>query len=260
MRHAIFIRSNPSNIKGAPLKPKKLFLLITVFFCLLASSVNAGLWGESIDTVDLNDQRTFASPNYSPAYSEGGLGGYWPHSFSIEWDVTQDLNTMLWTYEYTLSAARKDISHFILEVTDGAAGDDFTDFSINGHHTSYQDHIEGPRHWGHNPGNPGYPATIDIYGIKFDTGGSTVTYSFTTANDPVWGNFYVKSGKDKGQWIYAYNNALAIESFNSNNKIDFIVRPDGGSNPPIVPEPVSYLLFIVGGAVLACRVYIKRRD
>jgi hypothetical protein len=230
-----------------------------VFFCLLASSVNAGLWGESVDMVDLKDQRTSSSPYYSPSNSEGGLGGYWPYSFSIEWNVTQDFNTMLWTYEYTLSAARKDISHFILEITDGAAGDDFTDFSINSNHVSYLNHIEAPRRWGHNPSNPGYPAATDIYGIKFNTGGSTVTYSFTTANDPVWGNFYAKSGKDKGQWIYAYNNALAIEGFNSNNKLDFIVRPDGGGTPPVVPEPVSYLLFIVGAAALSGKVYLKRK-
>jgi hypothetical protein len=209
--------------------------------------------------VDLKDQRTFSSPYYNPSSSEGGLSGYWPYSFSIEWDVTQDLNTKLWTYEYTLSAARKDISHFILEITDSATADDFTDFSINGNHSSYQDNIEAPRRWGQHPSNPGYPVATDIYGMKFNTGGSAVTYSFTTANDPVWGNFYAKSGKDKGQWIYAYNNALAIEGFNSNNKLDFILRPDGGGNPPVAPEPVSYLLFFVGGAALAGRTYLKRK-
>jgi hypothetical protein len=59
-RHAIFIRSNASNIQESPLKLKKIFLLITVFICLLAPSVNARVWGESGDMVDLKDQRTLA--------------------------------------------------------------------------------------------------------------------------------------------------------------------------------------------------------
>ena len=40
------------------MKPKKIFLLITVFFCLLASSVNAGSRGENADTAGLNDHFT----------------------------------------------------------------------------------------------------------------------------------------------------------------------------------------------------------
>jgi hypothetical protein len=39
----------------------------------------------------------------------------------------------------------------------------------------------------------------------------------------------------------------------------FIVRPGVGGNPPVAPEPVSSLLFLVGGAVLAGLRYFKRR-
>ncbi len=254
-----FIKLNLLRIRESQLETKKIFFLITVILFLLTSSANASLWGESADIADLNDQRTFSSPYYNPASSEGGLSGYWPYSFAIEWDVTQDANTMLWTYEYTLSATRKNVSHFILEVTNGASKDDFTNFSINGKRATFKNNIKAPKFWGEHPGNPGYPSVAKIYGVKFNVGGNPVTYSFTTANDPVWGNFYAKGGKDKGKWIYAYNNALGMEDFNSNSKLDFIVRPDGGGTPPVVPEPVSYLLFIVGGAVLAGRGYLKRR-
>jgi hypothetical protein len=44
---------------------------------------------------------------------------------------------------------------------------------------------------------------------------------------------------------------FVIEGFNSNNKLDFIVRPDGG-NPPVAPEPV--LFTIAGGGI--CRAGI----
>jgi hypothetical protein len=68
----------------------------------------------------------------------------------------------------------------------------------------------------------------------------------------------VKSGKHDGNWVHAYNHALALENFDSNNKLDFIVRPDGGSNPPVVPEPASSLLFLTGCAVFAYRHYFKK--
>ncbi len=34
---------------------------------------------------------------------------------------------------------------------------------------------------------------------------------------------------------------------------------DGDHHPPVAPEPVSYLLFIAGGAVLAGQRYFKRK-
>lgn len=39
----------------------------------------------------------------------------------------------------------------------------------------------------------------------------------------------------------------------------FIARPSVGGNPPVVPEPVSSILFIVGGALLAGKRYLKKR-
>jgi hypothetical protein len=112
------------------------------------------------------------------------LGGYWPYSFAIEWNVTQDANTLLWTYEYTLSGTRKKVSHFILEVTDGAAKDDFTNLSINGQRANFKKNIKAPKFWGANPGNPGYPATTKIYGIKFVR--EKLLLTPLLPDDPVW--------------------------------------------------------------------------
>ncbi|RJQ56871.1 MAG: hypothetical protein C4526_00520, partial [Nitrospiraceae bacterium] len=112
---------------------KILFLAAALIFSPLASNVNAeSLWQTSVDIQDLSDQRTFEHPYYSPPASEGGLSGYWPYSFTIGWNIAYDLETSLWAYEYTLSADRKDISHFILEVSGSAGAESFYDVKING--------------------------------------------------------------------------------------------------------------------------------
>jgi len=112
-----------------------------VFFCLLASSVNAGSRGDKVDTAGLND-------HFTPGY--------------------------------TKIAAEDDVTNFFL-----------TRNPASFHHDSKKPHHRGPR-----PDNPGYPHYID--------------------------------------------------------------RPGVGGNPPVAPEPVSYLLFIAGGAVLAGQRYFKR--
>jgi hypothetical protein len=231
-------------------------LYITVIFFFSVSSASAGIWQNSVTSYDFNDQRTFTLNTYNPPTSEGGLEGYWP-AFTISWDITYDSITMLWTYEYTLSAIKKDISHFILEVSEGTTKEDFINLSINETPATFDNKIEGPSYWGRHPSNPGYPTSIEIYGIKFDIGDNPVTYSFMTVNDPVWGNFYSKGGKHKDKWIHAYNTALAIDDFNSDNPIDFIVRP-GDNNTPIIPEPLSSLLFVSGGAILVIRHFYRK--
>ena len=277
---------------------KKLIIGLVLFVFLTAMLVsnafaNAGIYGESVDFLDLLDQRTFSADYYAPSESEGGLTGYW-HGFSISWDISYDQTAQLWSYEYTLSGS-KAISHFILEVTNPSlaneiinprikmgSDDDEESSSHDGHGKYSSDNdgeddddsdndwtpvsIKGPQFWG-NEGNstPGLPAGL-LYGIKFDVGGNPITYAFETAKDPVLGNFYSKDGVDSIKQcklrvsldVYAYNNALGITGFNSSDKLDFIVRPDGGDYPPVVPEPVSSTLFFCGGAVLAVRRYMKK--
>lgn len=122
--------------------PKKIFLLITVLFCFIASSVNAGSRGEHLDTAGLND-------------------------------------------------------HFSLRYTKIAEEDDVTNFFLKRNPASFHQDSKEPHHRGPRPDNPGYPHYID--------------------------------------------------------------RPSVGGNHPVAPEPVSYLLFIAGSAVLAGQRYFKRK-
>lgn len=237
------------------LRTLKILTVLLALIIYLVPSAKAGIYGESAGFEDLQDQRTFSlSPAYSPDQSEGGLSGYWPYSFSISWNISYDLDAMLWHYEYNLSVTKKNISHFILEVSDDAQQSDFMNIVINGSSAK----AEGPNTW-KKAGNQTLPNSF--YGIKFDQGGSSVTYSFDSTLDPVWGNFYAKGGVDKvkggKQQMNAYNNAFAMDGFESNNELDFIVRPNGGHSVPVVPEPVSSILFITGGAVLGFRQFKK---
>jgi len=228
-------------------------IIILVFNLFVISSIHASIYGESVVYEDQKDQRTFSlSPDYTPDESTGGLSGYWPSEFTISWNISYDLDSLLWHYEYNLSATMKDISHFILEVSDTAQYDDVSNILINGNLAA----LEGPKLWT-TAGNQTLPNSF--YGIKFDQGGSSVSYSFDSTLEPVWGNFYAKSGVDKGNLINAYNNALDLNNFDSDEKLDFVVRPNGGHTPPVAPEPISSTLFIVGGATLGLRRYWKKR-
>jgi len=227
-------------------------LILFVLILSIVPSIHASLYGESVQFEDLHDKRTFSiSPNYDPGQSKGGLSGYWPYSFVISWDITYDLSESLWHYNYNLSIERKDISHFILELTDTAQNDDIANIFIN----ENPGVVDGPQIWA-KAGNQTIPNAF--YGIKFDEGGSLVTYSFDTTLDPVWGNFYAKGGVDSGSLVNAYNSALEISGFDSDTKLNFIARPDGGKAPPVVPEPISSTLFVLGGATLGFRRFWKK--
>jgi len=150
----------------------------------------------------------------------------------LSWLIT-DLGDGNYTYEYNWQTNSKDLSHIIIELTPELTVSDL-DFPdpdpTDDKFPVFEYNTFGPS----DSGNPDIPGTV--YGIKIEPGSDTLNYTFgfTSGNEPVWGNFYAKSGGGQDQPVIAYNTG-----FNAPLTGVFIARPDGAT---AVPEPATMLL------------------
>jgi len=195
---------------------------------------HGALWGTDASG-DLSGNRT--------SHIDGGIDathGWAAGNFKISWKISENDGT--WTYVYSVTGGeKKDISHFILEVTDDGQPLDIlpgTDTEID---------PDSPKTYSaSDPSNPFMPNPI--YGVKFDFGGDQVDYTIVTNRSPVYGVFYGKDGKDGGDWLVAWSSALGFDNYKTNDTLtatDFIVRPNG-----VCPIPAGVWLLGSGLMVL----------
>ena len=224
------------------------FVILIFFLCLSSLSANAAVWGSSAHDELISSRSSNmagGSSNGVTATSPWDDGG-----FDISWDIRQANG--IWTYVYTVNVVEdadkvKEVSHFILEVTNDGEQFDILPGSDSPH--------EGPQWWDESGSNPNMPNPI--YGVKFDYGGGVVTYTMVTDRAPVYGVFYAKDGRHSGTPVVAWVNALNYEDYQTNElltEMDFIVRPDGveGNGNGEVPAPSTIILF-GSSLVLLCR-------
>lgn len=204
-----------------------------------------GLAGNSLATVFTGSIVSSIDNNFNPTGTLIGLED-WKSGAQLSWSVDDQTYAGLWTYTYTFSAERKDISHGIIEVSDT-----FTSANIFAGTTGGYD---GPKTYsGADPSNPGMPGAM--WGIKWN---DTATWTIVTDRAPMWGDFYAVDGKGGALGVLAYNSGYGAETtaaIGDGNAGGWILTPDTQSG--VIPEPGTFLL--LGSGLLGIAFYQRRR-
>jgi hypothetical protein len=161
---------------------KKFIWTMIVFFGLVITN----LWADSFTG--------------SIKYGDGLVGAASWNSAELFWTVDDETNPGLWTYVYSFSVGRKAISSIIIGAAESFALQNIKDGTSNG--------LELGQFGQNGKSTPGLPE--EIYGLKWSISGKSFECVRTVVTDraPMWGDFYAKDGKDKGDWVYAYNSGF----------------------------------------------------
>jgi hypothetical protein len=180
------------------------------------------------------------------------------NGFQVSWDIRLSADPRYYDYSYTISGTggaplSKELSHWILEVSDSFTELDIADVRVNGHAVGWE--LDMYTKTSNGASNPNLEAPI--WGIKFDGGNDGVqTFTFNSTRVPVWGDFYAKSGA-KDVLSYAYN--VGIGTGPATDASDFtawIMTPDSVDRIQN-PEPGS--LILLGTGLLGIGFYARKK-
>ncbi|HUS47030.1 MAG TPA: hypothetical protein VM098_02840 [Phycisphaerae bacterium] len=210
----------------------------------------------------------------SLSVADGGLtgtGSWGAGPSMISWTVSNDSGP--WTYTYKLEVPKKDISHFIIEVSPDFTKSDFSNVSSSVDLSSTK--------VGEFKAGSSNPYLPDLFrGIKFDLkeDATSVEVSFQSDCSPVWGDFYAKDGKEKVAnsknssgtkvSVAIWNTGFTSSDSDPTSPLAsgsvgyHLLVPDtkGGNGGFVIPEPLTLIALgmSVIGAGAAARKSIRR--
>lgn len=181
---------------------------------LIAVGLTASVYAIPLDLY--SDTLTYESGGIVATANWNGPGTW------LNWNILQ-IEPDLWHYEYVWHTEGADISHIVLEVTEGAVASDFLNWRYL--YSGVESGSPEVGWFSPNQGasNPGMPSAV--YGLKLDVASDTDVFgfSFDTWRSPVWGDFYVKDGRHAmgtdavGGFTYAFNAGFTANDVDLND-------------------------------------------
>ena len=234
------------------------------FRCLAGVVIVAGCMAGAAQAALFTGSLTYTGPG--PADTGDGLyttGPQWPgYNLSMTWAVTDEDNTYPaypWKYTYTFAhdGSQAALSHIIIEGSEGINAANITGLIGATLSSAGLQKVMS--------GNPDMPE--DLYGLRFDPlddDTTSMTWTFWSNRQPVWGDFYARCGGFAGGINTAYNynmDAGGVERGFLSPDVDPVAPASSGSvdfhilvPDSVIPEPAS-LLLIAGGAA----AWLRRR-
>ena len=240
---------------------KALSLAVIVVLMFTAASHAASVF---VDESDFEDSRSAADGQITTHsdWSNDGL--------KLSWDISETGG--VFTYVYTVtsdddSPLSKGVSHTIFETsTDFGPGDILDGSSGNIEEPGTTE----PGFTDENPSksNPMLPG--DIYGINFDFGSTSSTYTLVTTRRPIWGDFYLKGGNSSAftppgppaeeDFLYAYNAGFGTDPTQQTSDFsNWIATPDTATATVPTPAAAGAGLVLFVGLALRRGRYAERR-
>ena len=196
---------------------------------------------------------SLSSPVASGVFSDGGDWGSDGDGFQIQWTISQNLDQS-WHYKYEFLKAngeplRKLVSHFDFSLSDNITAEDLYNFSSDIDEVTFGT-------FGPGPSSPGFPTGESIYGVKFDLTDNQAVAEFDSTRQPMWDDFYTKSGASQDgvspkSWNYAYNVDIGEDVANLHSYTGTPVDAFGNELfkilvPNTIPEPAMICLVALG--------------
>lgn len=248
------------------MKPILVLLGVMGAVCLIAPQATADPFllyeGTLTYTPPLDDPDTIESHGLKVGNKNNPSDGWSLRDVVLHWSVSLETPSSPWHYSYslTVSGTSYGISHFILETSPS-----FTNTEENFRNFVCSSPATLTFGW-QESGSPGLPEPL--IGIRIEPTDSpmSLTWSFDSNKQPVWGDFYAKDGlgNDPATANYAFNTGfgspdsdpsiLLYEPQSVNDSSPeilrtHILRPDTEPGPLVtIPEPMSVAFL---GGVLA---------